>query len=164
MANHLCTEQDIRLTYRPLSEGVVVEKDVKAVMRDGVKLSVNVFRPKEGGRYPVVMAVSPYGKDQYLQNEAFRQVPSMQLGEMEISDHTAFEAPDPDFWVSRGYVVVQGDVRGQGLSEGDTGPFHKQDREDYYDLIEWAAVQSWSNGNVGLNGVSYLCACPEVAA
>ncbi|NOX52479.1 MAG: CocE/NonD family hydrolase [Gammaproteobacteria bacterium] len=68
----------------------------------------------------------------------------------------AFEAPDPGFWVPCKYVVLMVDVRGQGQSEGDTCPFSRQEQQDYCELISWAAEQPWSNGNVGLNGVSYL--------
>lgn len=157
MSSQISEEQYIRLKYKQISEDIIFEQGLRVQMRDGVSLSVNVFRPKSEGRYPVIMAVSPYGKDNFNQMEGFRYVPGMHLGEVCISDHTAFEAPDPDFWVSKGYVVVQGDVRGQGESDGDTGPFHKQDRDDYYDLIEWAASREWSTGKVGLNGVSYLC-------
>jgi putative CocE/NonD family hydrolase len=69
---------------------------------------------------------------------------------------TSWEAPDPAFWVPRGYVVVNADLRGFGHSDGVGTPLSDQEAEDYYDLIAWAAHQPWSNGRVGLNGVSYL--------
>ncbi|MDF0752574.1 CocE/NonD family hydrolase [Marinobacter sp. 71-i] len=157
MSKHMVSDQKIDLAYEPLNENVSFEQGVKVPMRDGVELSVNVFKPKGPGKYPVVMAVSPYGKDSFDKLDIFRNVPSMHLGKITVSDHTSFEAPDPNFWVSQGYAVIQVDTRGQGESGGETGPFHIQDSEDYYDLIEWAGAQSWSNGRVGLNGVSYLC-------
>jgi len=48
----------------PLPEGIVVEKDVLLEGRDGNKLAANVYRPDTAGRFPVIMALTPYGKDQ----------------------------------------------------------------------------------------------------
>ena len=53
--------------------------------------------------------------------------------------------------------MVNADLRGGGTSEGTGDLFSDEEAEDYYDLIEWAGVQPWSNGRVGLDGVSYLC-------
>ncbi|UZJ51994.1 hypothetical protein CBS101457_001314 [Exobasidium rhododendri] len=149
-------EQDIRLHSHAISPDITIERNVRLPMRDHVTLSVNVFHPSTKGPHPVILAVSPYGKDDASQNERFRKVPNAHLGEISISDVVAFEAPDPDVWCKFGYIVIQGDTRGQGLSDGDTGPFAQQDQEDYYDLIEWAGTQSWCTGAVGLLGVSYL--------
>jgi uncharacterized protein len=55
-----------------------------------------------------------------------------------------------------GYVVVQADARRMHKSEGHASLLSDRDADDYYDLIEWAAHQSWSSGAVGLIGVSYL--------
>ncbi len=57
--------KDILLRPRRLRPvpGVRFERDVAVPMRDGVRLMANVFRPEQAGRYPVVMSVSPYGKD-----------------------------------------------------------------------------------------------------
>jgi putative CocE/NonD family hydrolase len=73
-----------------------------------------------------------------------------------FSGWTTWEAPDPGFWVPRGYAVVNCDLRGCGTSEGVGSLFSDLEAEDYFDLIEWAAAQPWSTGRVGLNGVSYL--------
>ena len=148
--------QIIDIVFRPASADIIREMDTPVPMRDGARLSANVFRPGKPGRYPVILSVSPYGKDQFRQTEAFRPVPGVHLGHYEISDIVAFEAPDPAYWTRHGYVVAHADTRGQGKSEGDAGPFTKQDQYDFYDFIEWAAAQPWSDGNVGLNGVSYL--------
>jgi len=51
-------------------------------------------------------------------------------------------------------VVIAVDSRGTGKSEGKTNIFESSEAEDHYDAIEWAGEQNWSNGNVGLNGVS----------
>jgi putative CocE/NonD family hydrolase len=58
--------------------------------------------------------------------------------------------------VALGYAVVVCDLRGFGTSEGTGTMLSKQEGEDYHDLIEWAGTQPWSNGKVGLLGVSYL--------
>lgn len=82
-----------------------------------------------------------------------------QPGQISISDETSFEAPDPDFWVPNGYAFLNIDKRGFGISpRGDEPQMYWGEREiqDIYDAIEWAGVQDWSNGNVGMLGVSYL--------
>ena len=64
----------------------------------------------------------------------------------------------------KGYVCVRVDARGVGNSPGLQAPFSVQQAEDYYDAIEWAATQPWSNGNVGLWGMSYLAITQHAAA
>ena len=148
------TQYDVSMS--PLPEGIRFERDVPVTMRDGVVIQVNVFRPAAEGRYPVIMAVSPYGKDAFEAIQIFSGVPDNHIGHIAISDHVAFEAPDPAYWVPNGYVVIQVDVRGQGQSEGATLLLGPDEQQDYVELIDWAAKAPWSNGNVGLNGVSYL--------
>lgn len=147
----------------PLPPGIRVEKDVMVPLRDGVHLAVNVYRPEIPGRYPVVMCAHPYGKDQLPRKTPFGYSPPFtyrlmrQTGPVRFSDQTGWEAPDPARWVPRGYVVVNADLRGFFRSEGAPGHLMSdQEAQDYYDLIEWAAAQPWSDGNIGLNGVSYL--------
>jgi len=69
---------------------------------------------------------------------------------------TSWEGPDPSYWVPRGYVVVNADLRGYGHSGGKGNLLTEGEGWDYYDLIDWAARQQWSTGRIGLNGVSYL--------
>ena len=126
----------------PLPEGIVVEKDVYVEMRDGVKLACNVFRPNKPGRFPVIMSFTIYAKDVYGMHKAYG-----------VSEACPFEGPDPGFWVPNDYVVILFDDRGFGKSEGER---HFFSAEDYYDAIEWAGAEEWSNGNVGTSGVSYL--------
>jgi len=138
--------------------GIRFERDVVVPMRDGTKLSTNVFRPAEGKRVPVVMSVTPYGKDKLPDRigNFFMWLAGVRFGDIQISRYTGFEAPDPFYWVRAGYAVMQADVRGMHKSEGRAGVLSNQDAEDYYDLIEWAAAQSWCDGGVALSGVSYL--------
>jgi len=144
-----------RRPLRPLP-GLHLERNVAVAMRDGVRLMANVFRPATAGRYPVVLSVSPYGKDALPEDYGLFRALGMPVGSIDVSDHAAFEAPDPGFWVPRGYVVVHANVRGMWNSEGQAGWLTPQDADDFYDLIEWAAAQPWSSGKIGLSGVSYL--------
>jgi predicted acyl esterase len=151
-----------------LESSVIVEDDVGVVVRDGTRLSAKVFRPVEAGRYPVIMALTSYGKD--LGPEEYPAVldnamlPDFDMGTFEVSPWTTWEGPDPATWVPEGYAVVYLDVRGYFDSEGDASVLSAQDAEDFYDVIEWAGAQEWSNGNVGTMGVSYLAISQWVAA
>jgi predicted acyl esterase len=137
---------------------VVVERDLAAPMRDGVRLFTNLYRPAGDGSYPVIMSVTPYGKDKLPDRlSAFlMRLSGVKFGKLNCSRLTGFESPDPVYWVQQGYAVVQADVRGMHKSEGQAGVLRQQDAEDYYDLIEWAASEPWCTGRVGLMGVSYL--------
>lgn len=152
-------EGDRGAITHPLPEGVIVDRDVRVKMRDGVHLGVTVWRPEREGRFPVVMCVTAYGKDfgphEYSTLPKLQKA-GMEVGTMYISDQTTWEGPDPAFWVPNGYAVVVANARGFYDSEGQAGIFSDKDVDDYADLIEWAGVQPWSNGAVGLNGVSYL--------
>jgi predicted acyl esterase len=153
---------------RPLVEitgapsDVTAEWDVPVVLSDGTTLRANVFRPASAEPVPVIMSAHPYGKDRIPANGRagkginvqFRMLP--QPRPVRISAWTGWEAPDPVTWVRRGYAVVNADARGGGTSEGTGRMFSDQEAQDYAELIEWAACQPWSNGKVGLDGVSYL--------
>jgi predicted acyl esterase len=153
----------------PLPEGIRIEKDVPVVMRDGVRISINVFRPDKEGRFPVMMSFSPYGKDidpakMAQETEKQREAIGLSLGSYRISECTPFEAPDPAYWVPNDYIVIHVDVRGFHKSGGKPGVFSKTEFDDYVELIEWAGTQEWSNGHVGLNGISYLAIAQWFAA
>jgi uncharacterized protein len=133
---------------------MIMEKDVAVKMRDGVVLYVNVFRPLQAAPCPVVMSADVYGKDSIGQETHERFATH---GSVKTSLFTPFESPDPGYWVPHGYVIVKVALRGSSNSGGNLHPMSSMEANDYCELIEWAAVQPWSNGNVGLNGVSYLC-------
>ena len=78
------------------------------------------------------------------------------LNNGDTSEYTAFEAPDPVFWIPSGYAVVVIDVRGTWYSEGTAHYLAPEEAQDFYDAVEWAGTQPWSSGKVGLSGVSYL--------
>src|SRR5207248_4962159 len=69
--------------------------------------------------------------------------------------YQSWEVVDPEKWVPHGYTCVRVDSRGAGCSPGYIDHFSPRETKDFYDCIEWAGVQPWSNGKVGLNGISY---------
>jgi predicted acyl esterase len=138
--------------------GMLFERDVVVTVRDGTRLMANLFRPADGGRVPLVLSVTPYGKDKLPDRigMVFMRLAGIRFGDIAVSRYTGFEAPDPVYWVKNGYAVMQAEVRGMHKSQGRAGVLTAQDAEDYYDLIEWAAAQPWCDGGVALSGVSYL--------
>lgn len=158
------------VTVLPASAQVLREHDVAVRMRDGVALRVNVYRPTGPGPFPVILSVHPYGKDAVPRKRRRGWKLSVQFRIMnqsepiQLSDLTGWEAPDPAWWVSRGYVVINADERGAGTSDGTGSLFTDSEAMDSYDLIQWAGAQPWSNGNVGMLGVSYLAISQYKAA
>jgi uncharacterized protein len=142
---------------------MIVDHNVAVPMRDGAQLRCNVFRPETPGRYPVVMTFGPYGKDVPLQQfmtEAWNTLKNHYPEVLEASSckHLVFERPDPEVWVPDGYVLINVDSRGAGQSPGRLDVNSPAEFRDFYDAIEWAAVQPWANGKVGLLGISYYAA------
>ena len=125
---------------------VIFEKDVPIRVRDGTVLRADVYRPDvpQGSteKFPALLSLSAYQKamDRILPHEP---------------PFTHVERPEPDWWVPRGYTLVFIDTRGTGTSPGQSDLWSMQEAWDYYDAIEWSADQPWSNGKVGLVGVSY---------
>ena len=101
---------------------------VKIRLRDGVDLNATVYKPKTDERLPVIFTLTPYTADNY-HDRAF-------------------------YFAQNGYVFVLVDCRGRGNSEGKFVSNYK-DGLDGYDVVEWLAVQPWSNGKVGMWGGSY---------
>lgn len=129
------------------------ERDIPVTLRDGTVVYVDVLSPPEasdaGTKLPAIMAWSPYGKT--LPTASPTTVPPDWF-----SGIAKFEGPDAAFWVCHGYAIVDVDVRGAYKSEGKVQIFGMVDAADGYDVIEWIARQSWSNGNVGMHGASWL--------
>ncbi|MEM6724284.1 MAG: CocE/NonD family hydrolase, partial [Bacteroidota bacterium] len=151
-----------------LKEQVTIERGIWITLEDGVKLSANIFQPKTGGPFPVVLSFTAYdkdkGPDQYPPPLKAAYLDEHKFETIKVSPWTMWEAPDPAFWLSNGYAVVQVDSRGYFSSEGDASLFDAQNIKDFHEVIRWAGTQSWSNGNVGLNGVSYLAIAQWFAA
>jgi uncharacterized protein len=141
----------------------VLDKNVAVPMRDGASLRANVFRPGAGGKFPVIVTLGPYGKDVHLSQfmpEAWEALRRRHPEILEASSckYLVFETPDPEMWVPAGYVVVKLDSRGAGKSPGRLDVNSPAEFRDFHDAIEWAGTQPWSNGKVGLLGISYYAA------
>jgi len=134
-------------------DGMVIERDVAVKTTRGCKMYIDVYRPEKDGRYPVILNWTPYGKHS---KGIYSNRTGCGIDEDDISDYAGFEAEDPTYWVSHGYIVIRADPCGAWGSEGDLTFMSQEEAEDCYDLVEWAAAQSWSNGRVGMSGVSYL--------
>src|SRR6195256_944068 len=141
------TGRDFRNLSQPQYQ-MVRDDDVTVPLRDGVRLLADVIRPQVDGRFPALIAASPYP----------RQI--QDLG----APMGFIEAGASDFFVPRGYVHVIANCRGTGGSGGTFGFFDSQERRDMHDLVEWAAAQPWSNGNVGMTGISYFAGTQMEAA
>lgn len=114
--------------------GVRLRRHVRIPMRDGVYLSADLFLPEAEGRYPVVLEYLPYRKDD---RSHARQSLHAELAR-------------------RGYVGCRLDVRGTGSSEDVMNDeYTVTEQLDGCDAIAWLASQPWSNGRVGMWGISY---------
>ena len=134
-------------------EGMIIEYDVAVTMRDGKKIYIDLYRPDREGQYPPIIAWGPYGKHGRIKNGG---IVNSGLDPRDFNPYTAFEGPDAIYWCQNGYAVINPDPRGLWHSEGDATLMSPQETEDCYDLVEWAGTQAWSNGKVGMLGVSYL--------
>lgn len=140
-----------------------IDWDVAIPMPDGAVLRADVFRPDDDARHPVLMTLGPYGKGLAFQ-EGFAGMwqrlasayPDAVAGTS--NRYQVWETPDPEKWVPDGYICIRVDSRGAGRSEGMLDMLSPQEAQDYYDAIEWAGVQPWSSGKVGLLGISYYAA------
>ena len=143
-----------------LADGMIIEWDVEIPMDDGVVLRADVFRPVDDGQYPVVLAMGPYAKGLSFQ-EGFpgnweRMVTAYpETVQGTTNKYQNWELVDPEKWVPDGYVCVRVDSRGAGRSPGHLEVWSPRETRDFHDCIEWAGTQEWSNGKVGLLGISY---------
>ena len=146
---------------------ILAEYDVKIPISEGFNLTANIYRSKtaaaNGEKVPVVMCAHPYNNNltAALKNTPFNGPPQQyrmipQAGKPEFSEQTSWESPDPNFWVPEGYAIVNVNLPGYATSEGPPTAFSEHQGKAYYEAIEWVAKQPWSNGKVGLNGVSFL--------
>jgi len=108
---------------------IVEKRGVEIPMRDGLKLSTDIYLPRTDAKVPVILTRTPYKKE---------------MSELEGK-----------FYARRGYAMAIQDCRGRFGSPGEWEPFVNE-KEDGYDTIEWLAAQPWSTGKVGMIGGSYL--------
>ena len=118
-----------------------METNIAVVMRDGITLYADVYRPDGHGPFPTILQRTPYDKSASLTSTML----------------------DPIRAAQAGFAVVIQDTRGRHASEGEFYAF-RDDIEDGYDTVEWAAAQPWSNGKVGMYGASYVGATQWLAA
>ena len=143
-----------------IRDGMRIDWDVPITMDDGLVLRADIFRPMKDGKYPVILSYGPYAKSLAFQDgypSAWQRMadkhPDVTAGSSNL--YQSWEVVDPEKWVPHDYVCVRVDSRGAGCSPGFIDHFSPRETKDFYDCIEWAGVQPWSNGKVGLNGISY---------
>ncbi|RZI59618.1 MAG: CocE/NonD family hydrolase [Pseudomonas sp.] len=132
-------------------------QDMPIKLRDGTKIYADVLRAADAPldkKLPTIIAWSPYGKTT-PKNHAYQHWIA-QLPVDRVSGLAVTEGPDPNFWAPNGYNVVHIDPRGVNKSEGSVHWWGSVNAQDGYDAVEWIAQQPWSNGKVGMSGVSWL--------
>jgi hypothetical protein len=123
---------------------MIEERDISVAMRDGTRLAVDVYRPDAQGRYPVLYASALHNKD--IQGPDIADILPPQPAHAPLW-FGPIEAGDTRRFIANGYVHVIAQPRGSAKSEGHYG----EEDTDHYDLIE---QQPWSNGKVGMVGIS----------
>ncbi len=141
--------------------GMVIEWDVPIEMDDGVVLRCDIFRPRDDGRHPAIMAMGPYGKlvhfsDGYPHQWSWITQQKPEVLEGSSNAYQNFEVCDPEKFVPDGFACVRVDSRGAGRSPGYLDPWCEREAQDLYDCVEWCAALPWCNGRIGLSGTSYL--------
>jgi predicted acyl esterase len=151
------------MDYREVSEirdGMRIDWDVPIKMEDGLVLRADVFRPVKDGKYPVLLTYGPYAK--WLHFEDGYKTAWTRMAETHpdviagsTNKYQSWEVCDPEKWVPDGYACVRVDSRGCGRSPGFVEHWSPREAKDFAQCIEWAGTQKWSNGKVGLSGISY---------
>ena len=112
--------------------------NVRITMRDGIELSANLFMPipkTDSEKFPAILEMIPYRKDDWRY----------------VTDHQRML-----YFAERGFVCCRLDIRGTGSSQGIAmDEYTAEETQDGYETVEWLAAQNWSNGNVGMWGMSY---------
>ncbi|PNP58204.1 hypothetical protein THARTR1_01901 [Trichoderma harzianum] len=151
---------DIQTTIHDEENNLLFQKNVSIPIPDSKYLvRCNIYRPLSSfatarPALPVIMTYGPYGKD--IEYSKFHPQSFSEVEPEQRSKYSAWETPDPVFWTSHGYAVVRCDERGFGQSPGFLDSMSKDTAAAFCHAIEWAAQQPWSNGRVGLLGVSYF--------
>jgi predicted acyl esterase len=138
-------------------------RDVRIPLRNGSFVSADVFRPDTDEPVPVVMNCGVYGRafvhhsvssaEDAERHEAMEE--RYFLGNPDGYEYENHESINTATWIPRGYALVRVDGPGAGKSPGTLGIWGIEEAQAYYDAIEWAGEQPWSNGRVGLWGMSY---------
>jgi len=146
--------------FSEIKDDMQIDWDCPIEMDDGLVLRADIFRPINKGKFPVIITYGPYAKGLPFQqgypsawDRMVEKHPDVTAGSS--NKYQNWEVVDPEKWVSDGYVCVRIDSRGCGTSPGYIDHFSPRETLDFENCIEWAGQQKWSNGNVGINGVSY---------
>ena len=141
-------------------DGMRIDWDTPILMKDGIVLRADVFRPLGDKKYPVIISYGPYAKgldfrDGYKSQWArvVKAVPEILEGSS--NKYQNWELVDPERWVPDGYICIRVDSRGAGRSPGKIDCWSPLEAEDFHECIEWSGTQEWSNGKVGISGISY---------
>jgi uncharacterized protein len=151
------------MDYREKSEirdGMRIDWDMPIRMEDGLVLRCDIYRPVTEGKYPVIMTLGPYGKWLHFEDLYKSQWDRMCADQPDVptdstNKYQCWEVVDPEKWVPDGYVCIRVDSRGAGRSPGVIDIWSLREAKDLAQCVDWAGVQPWSNGKVGLNGISY---------
>ncbi len=143
-----------------IRDGMQIDWDVPLAMDDGIVLRADVFRPAGDHKYPVILSYGPYAKGLDFREgyksqwtRLIKAAPETLAGSS--NKYQNWELVDPEKWVPDGYACVRVDSRGAGRSPGVIDCWSPRETRDFHDSIEWAGTQPWSNGKVGINGISY---------
>ena len=141
-------------------DGMAVDWDVPITMDDGIVVRADIYRPVKPGKYPALLSYGPYGKGLHFEDGyktawdiMVRDYPDTAANSS--NKYQQWEVVDPEKWVLHGYVCMRVDSRGAGRSPGFIDHHSMRETKDFRDCIEWAAAQDWSNGKIGLAGISY---------
>jgi predicted acyl esterase len=142
------------------ADGMRILWDAPIPMSDGIVLRADIFLPENPGEYAAILSYGAYGKGVPMQvgyksayDRMVRAYPD--IAEGSTNKYMNWEVADPEKWVPDGFVCIRVDSRGAGRSPGVLDATSEQETRDIYECIEWAAAQPWSNGKIGMNGISY---------
>ncbi|NMM87504.1 peptidase S15 [Rhodococcus sp. SRB_17] len=162
--------------------GVNVQWDVPITMSDGVVLKANVYRPADASgvavdtKTPTIVNMTPYTKMVSALADAAFSLPELEAPLMKFVDELNLSGTPvtglqdlaevvtggglrtftvDQSLIRSGYSQVVVDVRGTGFSQGTWQVLQQREQQDTVEVIDWASSQSWSDGDVGMSGVSY---------
>ena len=127
------SQENIR---KQLEEIAIIDEKVMMPMRDGVRLSTNIYRPKTNDKVPVIFSRTPYNFNSW--GDGKERTRALQ---------SALQM------VEKGYAYVVQNERGRYFSEGEWDILGVP-LTDGYDAFTWLSNQTWSNGKIGTIGCS----------
>lgn len=162
--------------------GIAITHGVEIPMSDGVVLRADVYRPAEengsatSDKHPVIVNLTPYNKLVSAIADAALNIPGVSPVLLDLINSLNFAGTPisganqlrdvlsggmlDSFGVDReliksGYTQVVVDVRGTGTSQGVWQTLAEREQLDTIEVLDWARTQPWSNGHLGMSGVSY---------